>query len=84
MYGPRWLGSWEGQSSEDICSSLTKVDAKQWTQIHDACEDLINRKIKASVIGTAVVATSLALCISFQALTNAFMNASVYKYFYKA
>jgi len=53
--GPTWLGSWEGQSLFDICSGLTRVDANHWTHIPEACADLINRKVKANVIGVSIV-----------------------------
>jgi len=51
QHGPSWLGLYEGQSEADICSSLTKVDASLWTQATAACHDLIERKVRATVIG---------------------------------
>ena len=57
--GPTWLGSWEGQSLYDICSGLTRVDASHWLQIPEACADLINRKVKANVIGVSIVSGAL-------------------------
>ena len=55
IHGPKWLGSWEGQSLADICSGITKVDAEHWITISKACSDLVDRKVKAAVIGTLVV-----------------------------
>lgn len=59
IHGPRWLGSWEGLSSNDICSSLTKVDANHWTLASDACKDLIDRKVHATFLGLSVVSAAL-------------------------
>jgi len=72
--GPTWLGSWEGQSLHDICSSITHVDSKHFAVVPQACIDLINRKVKAGLIGATVVVAS----ITFWSLMQTCMNYSAY------
>ena len=70
MNGPSWLGSYEGQSALDICSSITKVDAEQWSYMKQACNDLIERKVKSGLIGIGVIISFGALWTSMQAIVN--------------
>jgi hypothetical protein len=53
--GPSWLGSWEGQSVADICSGLTKIDASHWQYLTSPCEQLIDRKVHATIVGLSTV-----------------------------
>ncbi len=83
VYGPNWLGSWEGQSISDICSGLTKVNSVHWDLDSSACEDLVNRKVHSSVIGTTVIFSFVALYVAMTACANATMNAAVFNYMCK-
>jgi hypothetical protein len=77
VHGPKWLGSWEGQSLSDICSGITHVDAEHWTtnaSISKACLDLVDRKVRAGVIG-ALVVTGFAVSWN---LLSACMNISMF------
>ena len=68
--GPSWLGSYEGLSEMDICSSLTKVDAVHWQAMHEACQSLIDRKVRAGLIGVGVLLGFATLWTSMQACAN--------------
>jgi hypothetical protein len=70
MNGPTWLGSWEGQSMHDICSSLTRIDAAHWISSSEVCKELIARKIKASAIGIISVLTLAVTWTSLQACAH--------------
>lgn len=74
VHGPSWLGLWEGQQQVDICSSLTQVDAKQWQRIPDACNELVDRKVHASVLGLTLIG---GLLLSWSCLQS-FAQISVY------
>lgn len=77
IHGPKWLGSWEGQSMPDICSGITHVDAQHWTtnvSISNACLDLVNRKVRAGVIGSLVV---IGIAVSWN-LLSACANMSMF------
>lgn len=70
--GPSWLGSWEGQATSDICSGLTHVDARHWAAASgsEACTDLLDRKVRASVIGVTVVGSVALAWSAIQTLVN--------------
>jgi len=61
-HGPLWLGSWEGVSNADICSGLTKVHASHWSTAQEPCEDLIYRKVHATMIGAIAVSAVWLTC----------------------
>jgi len=58
----------------DICSGITHVDAEHWASISRACSDLVDRKVRAAVIGTLVVA---GFAVSWN-LLGACMNFSMF------
>ena len=64
------MGSYEGLSEMDICSSLTKVDAVHWQVMNEACKSLIDRKVRAGLIGVGVVIGFATLWTSMQACVN--------------
>jgi hypothetical protein len=68
--GPTWLGFYEGQNEHDICSSLTKVDAVHWSQMQTACTTLIDRKVKATLVGLGAIASIVFAWTSLQACAN--------------
>lgn len=74
--GPAWLGSWEGQSSVDICSGITKVDAAHWSKMQDACDSLITRKVHASLIGYAVIGAAAVAYAALQTWCNRLVFAA--------
>jgi hypothetical protein len=70
MNGPNWLGSWEGQSVHDICSSITGVDASHWTESNKVCLDLVSRKVRASVVGACTILGFATIWAGLQACVN--------------
>jgi hypothetical protein len=54
----------------DICSGITKVDSVHWASLETACSDLVNRKVKASVIGASVVLGTLSVWTFLSACMN--------------
>lgn len=68
--GPTWLGLYEGQNEHDICSSLTKVDAEHWTKMQTACTNLIDRKVRSTLVGLGAIASLLMAWTSIQACAN--------------
>lgn len=64
--GPTFFGGWEGQPHQDICARLTATPAATW-RLHgletatEACEELIMRKVKANLIGVAMMAMAAGL-----------------------
>ena len=70
IHGPSWLGSYEGLSENDICSSLTKVDAVHWASMEAACKSLIDRKVRAGLVGLGAVSSLMLLWTSMQACAN--------------
>lgn len=54
----------------DICSGITKVDSVHWSTLEAACSDLVNRKVKASVIGASVVLGTLSMWTFMSACMN--------------
>lgn len=71
VYGPAWLGSWEGQSTLDICSGLTKVDSAHWALLPDVCKDLIDRKVHATLIGIGSLSALVLVWTCLQTCVNA-------------
>jgi hypothetical protein len=43
LHGPGWAGGWKSRPREDICASLTTVEADFWQHNPLQCEDLIYR-----------------------------------------
>lgn len=56
---------------EDICSSLTSVQARHWASHEIVCTDLIHRKVHATFLGLVVILTSLGLYSCTQVLLSA-------------
>ena len=65
VFGPAWLGAWEGQSPADICSGLTRIDATHWSTHEGPCVDLIDRKVHASLVGLSAVTLAILVWHSF-------------------
>lgn len=77
--GPSWLGSWEGQSEADICSGLTHVDAKHWTDGRgaEACDGLLDRKVRATVIGIGALSAAIVACSGVHAAVQSAVRATL-------
>jgi hypothetical protein len=58
----------------DICSGITHVDAEHWASIAGACTDLVDRKVRAAVIGSFVI---LGSAIAWNLMSSC-MNLSVF------
>jgi hypothetical protein len=63
IYLPWWLGGYNGASNHDICQSLSDVSAAFWMrpipEIHEFCNDLIERKIYSNSLGFLIIMTGL-------------------------
>ncbi len=50
LYGPGIIGCWQGMPIEDICASLTHVNASFWSKNVSECLILIDNKAESFVI----------------------------------
>lgn len=55
LNGPGLLGCWEGQSKADICARLTTTTSDMWHRNLNECNDLIDKKVTAYVIGSCLI-----------------------------
>ena len=55
LNGPGLLGCWEGQSNADICARLTTTTSDVWRRNLNECNDLIDKKVTAYVIGSCFI-----------------------------
>ena len=47
LYGPAWLGGWNGQNMTDICAQLTGVKSDFWLRHPDTCQELLERQFES-------------------------------------
>jgi len=65
-------GFWEGAQEEDICASLTHVDAIHWSSSKEGaemCQSLLDRKFTAFAVGiTAMVTAAFVVAVTTQSI----------------
>ena len=67
LHGPALgnYGFWGGHQHSDICAAMTSVSATHWNKHPAECEDLVERKFRAFVLGFLFIGTLVAGIYAF-------------------
>lgn len=72
LYGPHWLGFWNGRRVEDICVSIVDnpaLDSNFWVQNVSKCYELINHHFKSVYMSWLVILFIFSVVYSILTIT---------------
>lgn len=65
--GPKWLGFWQGRSSQDVCTIVAPgTNQEFWTTIPgaDMCADMLDTMFSAWLVTIEFIFTVLVVCVT--------------------